>query len=161
MHFENLETRLSFRTRFLDYIWAGLPCVATEGDVFAEWIAAAGTGRVVPYRDVEAIANALVVLLGNEGERQACAERVMACRHLYTWERALDPLLRYCEDPWFAADIGARRGSPRNLPVAGKDVQPPRGLLGRALWFMRREGPVALFRRAVRKARRELAALTR
>jgi glycosyltransferase involved in cell wall biosynthesis len=58
MHFENLETRLSFRTRFLDYIWAGLPCVATEGDVFAEWIAATGTGRVVPYRDVEAIATA-------------------------------------------------------------------------------------------------------
>ena len=27
------ETRLSFRTRVLDYLWAGLPVVATDGDV--------------------------------------------------------------------------------------------------------------------------------
>jgi hypothetical protein len=103
----------------------------------------------------------VVVLLGDERERQACAQRVVSCRHLYTWERALDPLLRYCEDPWFAADIGGRRDSRRNLPLAGKDLQPPRGLVGRTLWFMRKEGPLALFRRPVRKARRELAAFNR
>jgi glycosyltransferase involved in cell wall biosynthesis len=161
MHFENLETRLSFRTRFLDYIWAGLPCVATQGDVFAEWIAANGTGRVVPYRDEKAIAEALIELLGDECKRQACVERVRASQPLYTWERALDPLLRYCEDPWFAADIGGRRAPGQKTPLLGGGLQPPDGLLGRTFWFLRREGPFALVRRAGRKVRKELVALRR
>ena len=34
-HYENLETRFSFRTRILDYLWAELPIIATGGD--ASW----------------------------------------------------------------------------------------------------------------------------
>lgn len=161
MHFQNLETRLSFRTRFLDYIWAGLPSVATEGDVFAEWIAANGTGRVVPYRDEQAIAGAVIELLGDECKRQVCVERVRACQPLFTWERALEPLVRYCEDPWSAADIEGQRAAGKKTPLLGGDLQPPDGLLGRTVWFLRREGPLALLRRTVRKVRRELAALKR
>ena len=56
MHLEHLETRVSFRTRFLDYIWAALPVVATEGDAFAEWAERSGAGTVVGYEDVDAIA---------------------------------------------------------------------------------------------------------
>ena len=160
-HFENLETRLSFRTRFLDYIWAGLPCVATEGDVFAEWIAASGTGRVVPYRDTEAIATAMVELFTDESERRACAARVVAARPFYTWEHALAPLVRYCDQPWYAADLGGFRDPGRNTGTAGAGLQPPRGLLGRTVWFLRREGPLPLLRRAFRKLRRELAATRR
>jgi glycosyltransferase involved in cell wall biosynthesis len=160
-HFENLETRLSFRTRFLDYIWAGLPCVATEGDVFADWVAANGTGRVVPYRDSEAIAAAMVELFTDDSERRACAERVIACRPLYTWEHALAPLLRYCDEPWFAADLGGRRDPGRSSGLVGGGLQPPGGVLGRTVWFLRKEGPLPLIRRSLRKLRRELAASRR
>ena len=31
-HLEHLETRYSFRTRLLDYLWAGLPIINTAGD---------------------------------------------------------------------------------------------------------------------------------
>jgi hypothetical protein len=37
-HRDHLETRLSFRTRMLDYIWAGLPIVCTDGDHFASLV---------------------------------------------------------------------------------------------------------------------------
>ena len=43
-HRDHLETRLSFRTRMLDYLWSGLPIVCTEGDVFAALVAERGLG---------------------------------------------------------------------------------------------------------------------
>src|SRR6185436_9947916 len=33
-HFQHVETTFSFRTRILDYLWAGLPIVSTRGDSF-------------------------------------------------------------------------------------------------------------------------------
>ncbi|NJP07416.1 MAG: glycosyltransferase family 4 protein, partial [Chloroflexaceae bacterium] len=30
-HLEHIETRFAFRTRVLDYIWAGLPMVVSDG----------------------------------------------------------------------------------------------------------------------------------
>ena len=40
-HEDNVETRFAFRTRMLDYLWAGLPIVTTQGDVLAELVEAA------------------------------------------------------------------------------------------------------------------------
>jgi glycosyltransferase involved in cell wall biosynthesis len=151
-HFRSLEARLSFRTRFLDYIWAGLPSVATEGDSFAEWVTLHGTGAVVPYGDPGAIARAVTRLLGDDGERQRCAERVREQRPLFTWERALEPLVRYCESPWRAADIAGGRHAARGFGPLAEDVLPPSGLLKRALWYRRREGTAAFVRRAIRVA---------
>src|SRR5207237_1289819 len=42
LHFDHLETRYSFRTRVLDYIWAGLPVVCTAGDAVGEMVATNG-----------------------------------------------------------------------------------------------------------------------
>ena len=59
LHLEHLETVYSFRTRMLDYLWTGLPIVATAGDGFAEIISTQGIGTVVPGEDVDAVADAL------------------------------------------------------------------------------------------------------
>ena len=72
LHFDHLETTYSFRTRMLDYLWAGLPVVATAGDGFAPIIAAERIGIVVPGADVDAVADALVALLGDSEERARC-----------------------------------------------------------------------------------------
>ena len=50
-HLDHLETRYSFRSRVLDYLWAGLPMVLTGGDVLAEEIASAGLGATVAAGD--------------------------------------------------------------------------------------------------------------
>ena len=44
-HLDHLETRYSFRSRVLDYLWAGLPMVLTAGDVLADEVADGGPGR--------------------------------------------------------------------------------------------------------------------
>lgn len=153
-HFNHLETRLSFRTRFLDYIWAGLPSVATEGDAFAEWITQRGTGRVVPYEDSEAIASAMIELLGSGPARSEAADAVRLAQPGFTWARALEPLVRYCAEPWRAGDLAVK-------PALTGSAQPPSGIGGRALWFLRREGPRPFVRRALGKLRKTIRGMRR
>ena len=50
-HVLHVETAFSFRTRMLDYLWAGLPIVCTEGDEFAGIVEREGLGRVVAPGD--------------------------------------------------------------------------------------------------------------
>lgn len=155
MHYEHLETRFSFRTRMLDYIWAGLPIIATEGDSFAEWVRCAGAGRVVPYEDPPAIADAVISLLGNERVHAACADRIREEQSNFTWEHTLQPLLEYCADPWFAQDIAGHK-DPSRAPGKTLDLQPPPGLVGKMLWYRRQEGTWPFLQRATRKASREV-----
>ena len=154
-HFEHLETRLSFRTRMLDYIWAGLPIVATEGDSFAEWIERTGTGRVVRYEDRDGIVDAVTALLGDQPQHDLAAERIRAERPSFTWERALRPLVEYCADPWFAQDIAGNK-NPSRIPGRSADAQPPPGRVRKLLWYRRQEGTLAVARRLVRRARRQV-----
>jgi GT2 family glycosyltransferase/glycosyltransferase involved in cell wall biosynthesis len=58
-HFEHVETTFAFRTRVLDYLWAELPIVTTDGDAFGELVAAEELGVVVPAEDPVALAAAL------------------------------------------------------------------------------------------------------
>ncbi|MGE5346197.1 MAG: glycosyltransferase, partial [Acidithiobacillales bacterium] len=61
-HRRSLEASLSFRTRLLDFLWAGLPVVTTEGGEGARLIAASGAGRVVPAQP-GALAEAVLAFL--------------------------------------------------------------------------------------------------
>lgn len=92
MHFDHLETRFSFRTRMLDYMWAKLPIVATEGDSFAELIKQNEIGSVVPPQDEEAIANSILTLLEDESRYEKAKERLEILKKEFEWERTLDPL---------------------------------------------------------------------
>lgn len=156
LHYQHLETRYSFRTRFLDYIWAGLPVVASEGDAFAEWAATRGTGLVVPYEDVEATAAAVVALLGDDSRRGECATAVLAQRDEFTWERALAPLVRFCAEPRPAADRAGGRERQGMLARDTAELTKPEGLLRRLDWYRRQEGLPGLTRRVVRRLRRQV-----
>jgi glycosyltransferase involved in cell wall biosynthesis len=101
-HLAHVETHFSFRTRVLDYLWAGLPSVLTEGDTLSEEIAAAGLGVTVPPGDPGAIAAAIDGLLTSPPDRAA----VSAFGATYRWDRVAGPLVRYCRSPWKAADRG-------------------------------------------------------
>ena len=76
-HVWHAETRFSFRTRILDYLWAGLPIVATDGDAFADLIRERGLGIIVPPGDPASIATAITALLENADaarrDRSPCA----------------------------------------------------------------------------------------
>lgn len=108
-HHLHVETEFSFRTRILDYLWAGLPMVATEGDGFAEIIEETNLGRVVPAGEVEALAEAIIEILSEDRIREEMAQNVKETASAFTWPTVLQPLVAYCGNPSQAADLAAGR----------------------------------------------------
>ena len=105
LHHAGLETRLAFRSRVLEYIWAELPTVATEGDATSDLIGEYGLGEVVEAGDVGGIVAAVRRLLVEPRGQRA---RAFACaRDALSWSRAAEPLLRFCRAPYRAADKGS------------------------------------------------------
>jgi hypothetical protein len=107
-HFAHVETTFSFRTRILDYLWAGLPCVVTEGDHFAELIASEKLGVVVPPRDVDALVAALEKVLFDEKFAAMARTNIQRVRAEYEWNRVLAPLVDFVANPQHAPDLVAR-----------------------------------------------------
>ncbi len=102
MHPVHIETRYSIRTRVLDYFWARLPVVITEGDITSEWIRRYNLGRVVPERDPDAISGGLIELLqSRESFWEAGYDRIYAD---YKWSQQIRPLVNYCLEGDFAPD---------------------------------------------------------
>jgi GT2 family glycosyltransferase len=103
-HFEHIETAFSYRTRILDYLWAGLPILATEGDSLSRLVHQHDLGLTVPAEDVQALASAIKRLHNDIDLYRTCKENVAALAPDMTWERALAPILEFCRLPRLAAD---------------------------------------------------------
>lgn len=108
-HHVHVETTFSFRTRILDYLWAGLPMVVTEGDGFAEIVEGEGLGIVVPANDTDALADALVRVLADSPEVRQWRANVSRVRERFVWSVVLQPLLEAVATPRRAADATAGR----------------------------------------------------
>ena len=103
-HLDHVETAYSFRSRILDYLWAGLPIVATAGDAFADLIAAERLGAAVPPGDEVALEAALWEVLGDGGTAAACRLNVARVAPKFAWDQALAPLTAFCREPRRAPD---------------------------------------------------------
>jgi hypothetical protein len=103
-HFEHIETAFSYRTRILDYLWAGLPILATEGDSLSRLVHRHDLGLTVPAEDVAALASAIRRLRNDADLYRTCKEHVAALAPEMTWEHALRPILEFCRLPRRAAD---------------------------------------------------------
>jgi GT2 family glycosyltransferase/glycosyltransferase involved in cell wall biosynthesis len=127
-HYQHVETTFAFRTRVLDYLWAGLPIVTTDGDAFADLVRAEQLGVVVPPEDPVALAEALEKCLYDTEFAAACTERIAAVAQRFTWPEVLRPLVEFCRDPRPAADRlpGAAdltaEPQPRGLAKLRRDV---------------------------------------
>jgi glycosyltransferase involved in cell wall biosynthesis len=123
------ETRYAFRTRILDYLWAGLPMVVTEGDGFADLVTARDLGIVVPEGDVTALADALEIVLEDDDVATRFRRAVPAVAAEFAWPRALAPILAFVEDPVHARDYQPGRvgmselGSVRRTAGVGHDLR--------------------------------------
>lgn len=119
LHHAHPETELSFRTRVLDYIWAGLPILCSAGDVLAELVADRDLGLVVPADDASAVAAALDRLAAEDPSTRARRqERLAAVADEMVWSIVARPLVELCAAPTLAADRRVR-------------IEGPEGLLGR------------------------------
>lgn len=97
-HRETLEARFAYRTRILDYLWAGLPVVTSSGDALGDLVESRGTGRTVAPGDVEGYAAACSALL-EQREATATRKRIDALRPALRWSEVTRPLVDWCTAP--------------------------------------------------------------
>jgi glycosyltransferase involved in cell wall biosynthesis len=157
-HFDHLETQFSFRTRILDYLWAGLPVVATTGDSFADLIERRGVGLVVPPTDATALEAALEAALYDAELAATCRANAATVAAELTWSRVLEPLVRFCAKPRRAPDLVDPLQS-HLISVAMVAAHPPlvarlRRRVARAREIFRDDGMAAFVRRMLAPVRR-------
>jgi glycosyltransferase involved in cell wall biosynthesis len=165
-HFDHVETRFSFRTRILDYLWAGLPVLCTAGDTLADEVEHRGIGVTIAPESAEAVAAALLELGSDRERRRACGAAASAYAGSLTWTAVAAPLRRFCADPRPAADRGpGLRRMPvvftptrDDPPVASSPPPAAPGLAYRALRAVYRAIPAPLRRsEAAQRLRARLA----
>jgi glycosyltransferase involved in cell wall biosynthesis len=141
-HFDCVETRFSFRTRILDYIWAGLPIVTTRGDSLSRFVSVQGLGSVVDYEDVLQLTDALLRLLQMPDARTSLQDDFARAAQSMTWERVAEPLLRFCSHPRKAPDVDFLE-DPQVAKAIHGAYQSPQSYLGKAWVMFKTQGPVA------------------
>jgi hypothetical protein len=108
LHIDSLETRLAFRSRVLDYIWAGLPTIASAGDATSALIQHYGLGIVVAPGNASAVAEAIIALA--RVGRPLPGANFERARQALSWEVVLQPLIHFCLHPRKAPDKIAMPG---------------------------------------------------
>lgn len=144
LHRPSLESDLSFRTRILDFMNAGLPVVVTEGGEASQKVREAGCGIVVRPDHKEDLHKAFLFYLKQPEQRRLHGRqgRQWVQSHL-TWSQALEPLVRFCNKP---------RKSSRSAAGSAEPVRkPPQGLL-EGFDALRRHWSVFGWRASVRRA---------
>jgi len=93
LHYDSLETRFAFRTRMLDYLWAGLPIISSTGDCWAGVIEQYGLGITVPPEDVDALVAAIMRMAGDIPYRERCRSQVIEAARAYRWSTLAERLI--------------------------------------------------------------------
>ena len=137
LHLDQVEARLAFRTRLLDYLWAGLNMVVTSGDTLAETLAGHGLAAVIAPGDAAAAAAALAAgLCETPSARAERQSRARALADDMRWSKVVRPLQCFGRAPGMAADR-LEHGSVRAWRP---------GLAAKAWQSLRRQGPAGLWR---------------
>lgn len=97
IHHLHLETEFCFRTRILDYIWAHLPMVVTDGDVWAEEVRSKEVGYVVTPGDIEQLAEVITHAFLHRAELKQIRDRLVGVAEEYTWSHTLTPVSKALE----------------------------------------------------------------
>jgi len=114
LHLDTIETRLAFRSRLMEYIWAGLPMVVSRGDETSALVERYGLGYTVDFQAEKEVAEAIITLL--KRPKQAWAAGFTRARADFAWEHVAQPLIEFCRAPRIAPDklaLGTALGNPR------------------------------------------------
>lgn len=146
-HRAHLETLFAFRTRILDYLWAGLPMLLSRGDPLGELVVSNGAGLACEPGDVGAVAAGMRGFLEDAELRVRCSLAATALSERFRWSRVTAPLVEFCRNPRPSADRGSTRsGRRRALRLAA--------LGHKAYHSLREEGPAGLVARGYRYVRK-------
>ena len=140
------ENALSWRTRLVDFTWAGVPIATNGGDPLGEELIAAGAAARFPSLEPEVMAQTLGDLLQDDDALRSLGEKLGAFRRSLYWDVVTEPLARAIESGTRAPDL--LNDIQVDAPP-GAATTPPAGKLGRAVQRVRRKGT-----RAVQLARK-------
>ncbi len=142
----HIETRFSFRTRVLDYIWADLPVISTEGDFFSDLIKTEKIGLVVKEKDPQDIAEAIRKIADDKIFYENCVKNISRIADDYKWEKACSPLIRFCMDPVISAvkDTGEQTFE-KDIRSEASSVDKKRCLISKFFHHLSRSGPKKTF----------------
>ncbi|MFH0924373.1 MAG: glycosyltransferase [bacterium] len=93
IHFDNLETYFSLRTRILDYWWTNLPILTTKGDYLSELVQRNDLGIVVDYQDINGIVEAIIKFAEDTTFYEQCKKNIAAIKEKIFWGNTLKPLI--------------------------------------------------------------------
>jgi GT2 family glycosyltransferase len=102
-HPGHVETRFAFRTRILDYLWAGLPIISTKGDSLSEIIEQNNLGITVEDGNIAELAKAIIKIADKGEFYDRCKVNICAIATQYTWEKVCEPIIKFCKDPIISA----------------------------------------------------------
>jgi len=105
-HPSHIETKFSFRTRMLDYIWANLPIITTTGDWSHELVEKNHLGTIVDYNDHLGWAKAIIEMIDNTSVYAIYKNNVFNQVNNYIWSTIIKPLKQYLKEPYYAFDKG-------------------------------------------------------
>ncbi len=92
LHRDAEEAALAARARYMDYLWAGLPCVLGRGDETAAGFERAGFATLVEPGSPQAAANAIVAALA-DGNLDGAGEAGRRLADELRWENVTAPVL--------------------------------------------------------------------
>jgi glycosyltransferase involved in cell wall biosynthesis len=98
LHAESVEAPFAARARYMDYVWASLPCVLARGDEVAERFEEAGFARLVSAGDPEGTAGAILGLIGDPGALETARAAGRALADQYRWSTVVRPLVAAIEE---------------------------------------------------------------
>jgi len=106
------DYRRSIPTKVLEYMSRGIPVVTTPNPVASRIVQESAAGIVVPYRDPEAVAEAVVRLRDPVVREEMARNGRQAIRTGYNWTEDAGRMLRFVDEVVSKAGAGGRRGGP-------------------------------------------------
>ena len=93
LHRDTPEKEVAARGRYMDYLWAQLPCVLGRGDELADRFAASGFAATVPAGDIGRAVTALRRLIDDPRARASASAAAEPLLEVFRWSSAVSPLL--------------------------------------------------------------------
>ncbi|MCK5566803.1 MAG: glycosyltransferase, partial [Actinomycetia bacterium] len=147
-HPNHIETRFSFRTRILDYIWAGLPIITTEGDHLSDMVKIERMGIITKDGDESDIARAILKMAQDRDFYESCRKNTEKARENFTWKKVCQPIIDFCRDPVTNAlkpNNSSNSHRPEDPSYTGRNTALNKRsrirLAGRFLYHLFRSGP--------------------
>ena len=148
-HPEHIETRFSFRTRILDYLWAGLPIISTEGDHLSDLVKIKRLGLVTKEGSAEELSEAVLAMASDRKLYGEYVKNTARAAKDFTWDKVTKPIIDFCMDPVSNALKSNNRPDPGSTGnglshVSGQDQagrKSKKQLANRFFYHLFRSGP--------------------